>query len=402
MGSSWSTNVFLSVNNTTCITAGSEISGEIRCPDHSVSNDIFSGVTLYFIGKEDVEVRYTEAGHGTRGGGVKYKSAKRDIVRTMIPLDTSRAGRYPFRFKIPDQLPSSMNYKDGNGGYCSIRYKVKLHLMRGRDQEIPVNIRAKPPSNAPIPSVADPITTRIGFMYCVPQGSITWAACVDDTRVGVGEQLIINLGLKNESLTKLERVTAKLKQSVEWHTPGHSSSNKSIIRSTSFSKTDSWSPLGKAQLRRRRKSESNTITQATQPLTVYEEVLDTVQEGTNRVIFPIPEYVCQSYTGKLIKIYHYVSVTAKTPSCFTSLKHHIPIEVVSPRSTPIVEAQLLPNPSAPPLWFSDSSLGANNAPATAFVVGAAIQEEEKEEETAHADSGGKGKPSVSGCSPAVW
>eukprot|EP00579_Thalassiosira_antarctica_P030758 CAMPEP_0202032548 /NCGR_PEP_ID=MMETSP0905-20130828/65580_1 /ASSEMBLY_ACC=CAM_ASM_000554 /TAXON_ID=420261 /ORGANISM="Thalassiosira antarctica, Strain CCMP982" /LENGTH=515 /DNA_ID=CAMNT_0048596411 /DNA_START=42 /DNA_END=1590 /DNA_ORIENTATION=+ len=351
MGNSSSTNVFLSVNDSrTCITAGSTLSGEIRCPDHSVSTDLFSGVTLNFIGKEDVEVQYTDSGQcsGTRGGGAKYKAATRDIVRTIIPLDTSRnsveAGRYPFQFHIPDHLPSSMYYKDGNGGYCSIRYKVKLHLMRGTDQEIALEIMAKPPSTSPIPSVADPTPTRIAFLYCIPQGSMTWAASAENTRVGVGESVTINLGMKNESVAKLERVTAKLKQTVEWHSSGHQSTNKSVIRSSSFDKTDSMGPCNK----------DGTISQAAQPLTVYEEVLNTVQEGNNQVTFPIPDYVPQSYTGRLVKIQYYISITAKTPSCFTNPKIHIPIEIVSPRNTPpIVTAQAIPMPSAPSLSYDE-------------------------------------------------
>eukprot|EP00581_Thalassiosira_minuscula_P019942 CAMPEP_0183711572 /NCGR_PEP_ID=MMETSP0737-20130205/7044_1 /TAXON_ID=385413 /ORGANISM="Thalassiosira miniscula, Strain CCMP1093" /LENGTH=431 /DNA_ID=CAMNT_0025940115 /DNA_START=296 /DNA_END=1591 /DNA_ORIENTATION=- len=356
MGNSSSTNVFLTVNDSrTCITAGSTITGEIRCPDASVSDDIFSGVTLYFIGKEDVEVQYTESGAGTRGGGAKYKAATRDIVRTIIPLDTSRssveAGRYPFQFHVPDQLPSSMYYKDGNGGYCSIRYKIKLHLVRGTDQEIPLELMAKPPSSTPIPTAADPMPTRIAFLYCIPQGSMTWAASAENTRIGIGESVSINLGMKNESVAKLERVTAKLKQIIEWHSAGHSSINKSIIRSESFQRTESMGPCDKA---------NNDITlQPTRPITVYEEVLNTVKEGNNQVTFPIPDYIPQSYSGRLIKIQYYISITAKTPSGFTSPKIHIPIDIVSPRNTPPPIATAIPIPSAPEL--SDDDLGANDA-----------------------------------------
>lgn len=340
------------------------LSGELRCPDHSVSNDLFSAVTLYFIGKEDVEVRYTESSYGSKGGGPKYKAAKRDIIRTIIPLDTSRnsvmAGRFPFQFYIPAQLPSSMYCKDGNGSYCSIHYKVKLKmkLSRGRSQEVPIEIVAKPPSPVPIPSSVDPMTTRIQMLYCIPQGSMTWAAGVDDTRVGVGEQVTINLGMKNESLAKLERVTAKLKQTVEWHSSGHSSIKKSVIRSSSFEKTDSMKPWSKDQLKVVKcRSRDSRTPPGSQPLTVYEEVLDTVQDGNNRVTFPIPEYVFQSYTGRLIKVHHYVSVKAKTSSCLTNPKVHIPIEIVSPRNTPtVVTAQVIPPPpSAPPMPSNDSS-----------------------------------------------
>lgn len=353
MGNSSSTNVFLAVNDSrTRITAGSTLSGELRCPDGSVPNDLFSGVRLFFIGKEDVEVQYKDSGPGPKERGA-YKAATRDIVRTLIPLDTSRhpvlAGRYPFTFDVPAHLPSSMHHKDGRGGYASIRYKVKLQLFGGANQEIPLEIRAQPPAAFPVPSVADPMPTRISFLYCLPQGNVTWAAAAEDTRVGVGESVTVNLGIRNDSFVPLERVTAKLKQSIEWHSSGHQSKTKSVLRSSGFDRTESMGPLAMGGALR-----------AAQHQTVYDEVLSTVQEGRNQVTFSIPEYVPQSYAGRLIKVQYYVSVTAKTPSGFTSPKTHVPFEVVSPRDTPpiiisqrdtppVVIAQAVPVPTAPPL-----------------------------------------------------
>ena len=374
-----STNVFLSVNNQsmTCIKAGSTISGELRCPDYLISNDIFSLTTLYFIGKEDVEVAYTESSHGTRP---HRKGAKRDIIRTIIPLDTSsrnESGSYPFSFHIPDQLPSSMYYKDGNGGFCSIRYKVKLHQMRARDQEIPIEIMAKPPSH-PKPSVLEPTVARIQLLYCIPRGNMTWAVGINDTRVGKGESLTINLGIKNDSRANLERVTCKLKQNVEWHTARHSSTNKSIIRSSSFSKSDSMNATSKKTNLR------PTPQRQSKSLAAYEEIL-----CSNKMSFPIPDYVCQSYTGRLIQIRHYISIKAKTPSCYTDPKIHIPIEIVSPRDTPVVMAHAIPFPSAPPFLSSESESylyaspgGSAASPyfATTFVVSGDTAGNDKEDE----------------------
>lgn len=282
--------------------------------------------------------------------------------------------------------------------------------MRGRDQEVPIEIVAKPPSNVPHPSSADPMLARIQFMYCIPQGSLTWAAGVDDTRVGVGEELRINLGIKNESLCRLERVTAKLKQTVSWQSSGHHSTNKSVIRSTSFSRTDSMIEWNKDQLRLKRHRSKGS--KAAQPLTVYEEVLETLQEGNNQVAFPIPEYVCQSYTGRLIKIHHYISITAKTPSGFTSPKIHIPIEVVSPRDTPVVAAQVIPiqipMPSAPPLTSNDflasSDVGAGDAPflSSTFLVGSPVSNEREEEEEIAIESVVEQKPSEPGAEVSIY
>lgn len=230
------------------------------------------------------------------------------------------------------------------------------------------------------------------------QGSMTWAVGTNDTRVGKGESLTINLGIKNDSLAKLERVTCKLKQNVEWHTARHSSTNKSIIRSSSFSKSDSMNAKSKNQLKLMKTSKKrrggaklgSTTQRPDKHLTAYEEILHSVQEGNNKLIFPIPDYVCQSYTGRLMKIRHYISIKAKTPSCYTDPKIHIPIEIVSPRDTPVVQAHAIPFPSAPPFLSSESdsylyaSAGDTASPyiATTFVVSGdtAANEEEDEEE----------------------
>ena len=230
------------------------------------------------------------------------------------------------------------------------------------------------------------------------EGSMTWAAGTNDTRVGKGESLTINLGIKNDSLAKLERVTCKLKQNVEWHTARHSSTNKSIIRSSSFSKTDSMNAKSKNQLKLMKTSKKgaklvgSTTQRPDKPLTAYEEILHSVQEGNNKLSFPIPDYVCQSYTGRLMKIRHYISIKAKTPSCYTDPKIHIPIEIVSPRDTPVVQAHAIPFPSAPPFLSSESdsylyaSAGGDTIAspyiATTFVISGdtATNEEEDEEE----------------------
>jgi len=69
-------------------------------------------------------------------GRVRYNMlilAQHDIIRMRIllkyPPDMSNGGNFelPFKFQIPNQLPSSFRYQV-NGGLCSIRYKVKIDM----------------------------------------------------------------------------------------------------------------------------------------------------------------------------------------------------------------------------------------------------------------------------------
>ena len=350
-----STNCFLHINEPRTLTAGSTISGEVRCPDRSISTGIFArGVKLYFTGKEDVEVGRT----GDVGSKMSNK-ATHEIVRIVIPVDAPRdaasAGRcYPFQFHIPDRLPSSMFFRDENGGHCSIRYKVKMRVMKRTDQEIPIVIVAKPPSTAPMPNRAGRVQ-RITFLRCIPQGSVSWSAGVYDDRVGVGENLVVNLEFKNNSWARLGRVSAELEETVEWRTSRRHSSRVSRTydpHPSNFTSSISKRPRRLAAISSRAKKTQGT--EGGRPASragQCEAPVDTEREGNNQVVtFPIPEHVCESYSGRLMKIRHCVRIKAKTPKFYTSPKIHIPIEVVCPRDVPIVTATLAPEPSAPPLW----------------------------------------------------
>ena len=114
-------------------------------------------------------------------------------------------------------------------------------------------------------------------------------------------------------------------------------------------------PKSKAQLRLIKSRKVFSSASQSRRLTVQEEVTKAVQEGHNQLTFTIPQHACQSYTGRLIKVRHYVSIKAKASACYTSPKIEIPIEIVSPRDTPIVVAQAIPIPpsaSLPPFFSS--------------------------------------------------
>jgi len=350
MGNSTSSsNVFLRIHESTQtpITTGSTISGEVRVPHNQTPPNMY-GVRLLFIGKEDVKVC-----HGvSRNGRPKLSSKKKNIARVTIPLDTTSTNSlYPFQFTIPDQLPSSMHFRDGNGGYCCIRYKIKMSLpfeRHGCNQEISLQIisgRSLP--NSPVPSRIEPVTTRLRSS-CMrsSKGTITMAAQVANTMAGVNDDLQVSLGLKNESSVEIEHISAKLKQTIEWRSTGrHSSTEKMLLHSTSF-----YVPTYMAEPRKRslfKKRRSSLLHK------VREEVTDTVKSGSNQVTLPIPDHAHHSYSGSLINISHRVTVKAITSSCSTKPKQRIPVQINAGRNrnATVLATQVgsvVPMPSAPP------------------------------------------------------
>jgi hypothetical protein len=362
MGNSGSSNAgdcYIHINdNATTYTAGSTISGVVRCCDRSDRrNSKFNrdallargGIKLCFVGEEDVAIASGGGGGGKDGGFVtNTKAAKRDIVRADIPMDgpTSTTGDAlaSFQFQIPHHLPSTMFFKDKSGGHCSIRYRVMLmRSRRGRGGgtphprgEVRIDLVAKPTSTTPMPHREEHVQ-RMSLLRCIPRGCVSWSADVLDSRVGVGENLTVNLDVANNSRTGL-RVAAVLEETVAW------------------------------RISRRR---SRTVSRTYDPQNFESS---NIAEDDNRVAltFHVPDYACQTYSGRLVTIQHRVRIEAREiPPFHTRPGFRIPIEVVCPRvvhtptwDIPIATAMLAPMPATVP----PATLGSDHRPSAPVVA----------------------------------
>ena len=128
-------------------------------------------VCLYFsTGTECTKVVYTSSSSGSSGHPRESYSTV-TIVRSIINTDSPRCGRKaPFQFYTPDQLPSSMYYKDGNGSYVCVSYQLKLQIGREVVKVIPIRVIAKP-SLDPLGMIMseDRVRRRIMFAGCLNQ-----------------------------------------------------------------------------------------------------------------------------------------------------------------------------------------------------------------------------------------
>lgn len=174
---------------TNSLSAGSDLSGSIlvSIPENSASSiDLLTGASLLFICKEDTKVEYTTTSTDSNGHSHTQRHhaySKRDLLRVAIPLTVRsngtsvKAGSYkiPFQYTLPDDLPSSF-YHASHGGYCSIRYKLKLQFRGNGSKELPLDITSKPYLGPPLSHLVQPVTSPVSLCCCIPRGFITLAA----------------------------------------------------------------------------------------------------------------------------------------------------------------------------------------------------------------------------------
>ena len=244
------------------------------------------------------------------------------IVRSIIDIDSPRraSSKAPFQFYIPDQLPSSMYHKDGNGSYVCVSYQLKLLLGREVVKVIPIRVIAKP-SLDPLRRIVseDHVRRRIMLAGCIPKGFVETSIKVDNTRLGSGEVMTIDLDILHNSSVDMDWISATLIEQVDWHSRGHYTSDKIYVASQKF--PDTLAMKSKA-----RKRQGMT---KIQPNNFQDS--DYIMTSSSRVRIRIPDNSLQTYEGNMFEVKHYLSIKAKTRCGYTNIKIHIPVQITSPK-----------------------------------------------------------------------
>jgi hypothetical protein len=316
MGKDYPHNITLEVKSKLAV-AGTSLSGFCTGAFNG------AGASLYFTGTECTKVVYTSSSSGSTGyPRESYSTA--NIVRSIISLDCSRSSSVAsFRFHIPDQLPSSMYHKDGNGSYCCVSYQLKLQLGREIIEVVPIKIISKPssPCNPPLPYLEEHVRRRIMLMWCIPQGSIETSIKVDNTRLGNGDVLKICLQLVNNSSVDIEWISASLEEQIDWDSCGHHTSDTTIVASQEFPRSVGM------------KCKSTTKQTKAKAVHPHNSDDNAIVSTSSEACLQVPDYTLQTCTGNLFEVKHYLSINAKTKQGFTNVMLRIPVQITSPRKS---------------------------------------------------------------------
>lgn len=209
---------------------------------------------------------------------------------------TTNTYTYTFEFKIPETLPSSMVYTAAykGGPYCRLLYQLEIEakekwLNISAKKVIPGVIQTKHPSSDPLPNSFGPITIKSNFFCCIPAAEVRLAARINNSRIGPGEALTVNLACSSGSPTIVG--TMKVREFVKWKAEGQKGHNKMagiVIAKQSFRLGDimvqDGGGGGDASL------------------------LATTERGMFQVSISIPESAYKSYKGRLIAVSHVLEV----------------------------------------------------------------------------------------------
>lgn len=319
--------------------AGSTLSGTVKVhvPEGASEESPLAKTHLLFIGKEDVKVHYTvrkTVGSGdSRRTVVQHRNSfsQHDIVRMAIPLqypsDIFKGGNFeiPFQFQIPDHIPSSFQ-NELQSNWCKIRYKLKLDIKNAIDLEIPLVIKAKPADSQPVPNLVPPFKSDVRFCCIIPRGEIFAAANVDDTRVGHGEMMKIDVGVKNNSRAAVEFVSARISQKTFWISKGHRKTHDTILVDKRFSMKQDMTALRKSEMQKLKESTNIGDDE------IFRELYNAVKDGTNQLRLQVPARSFNTYHGKLIQVNHYLTIQVKTPTGSTDPTIQIPLKIVTPNA----------------------------------------------------------------------
>ena len=235
-----------------------------------------------------------------------YKSTLRvcDLKGTKLRPGKSR---YSFIMDLPKDLPSSTVYRVGSG-VAGFNIQYKLSAKFGvTNKTIVVAIAAAKLEKNDAPFIFHPATQLISSVHGSKQGSITYAATVQNTNLQKGEELVVALACCNDSSVIIQRVEIKVVELLNWGSrEGYSKS--SLFKETLVKEVDVKLPgLQRKNSRKTKIIDACYRTVETQSR-LHAAIRDDLVSGRNTVKLEVPFRSRDTVSGTLIDIRHYIKI----------------------------------------------------------------------------------------------
>jgi len=212
-------------------TAGSTLRGKVYL---SISNRQSTGVAaqilqLRLVGKESSVVHHTSSNDSHTDD--HYERSSHTFFQVDHPLYTfinqrapSGQYEYPFQFKLPDNLPSTMKARDGKST-CEVEYELVATLVQpggggifnshpNSKKTISVWATAREPTDSSVQHPPDDIP--VNSCCCCEKGSMTLEACVNKTVVLHNDSIQVQYRCQNNSSMDVHAVKIQLEQVIQW------------------------------------------------------------------------------------------------------------------------------------------------------------------------------------------
>ena len=146
--------------------------------------------------------------------------------------------------------------------------------------------------------------------------------------------MIVDLGAKNESSSRIDVVTAAVYENIHWKAGGHSDKSDRKIASTMFRITEKMRAMNKESMRGIQQQHRRSGVRAGETSNdICREILNAVRDGANQVNLQTPLNAKKSYNGNLITVSHRLSIKVKTPSCVSDPEIIVPLQIVTQTSS---------------------------------------------------------------------
>jgi hypothetical protein len=292
-------------------------------------------VMLTIFGKEKVIIR-------TGGKSKRTFRSERLIFTVSLPLrEYSRSeiiqpGNYafPFSVQLPASLPSSTAYPGNSKLGLRIQYKM-IGSIGQLETKRYLYIQSAPLPREKVPAIVRPTSFTVNSMGLFKKGTCTIGASVEDSQVGRGNILRIHLACSNDSTETIRRVELKLVEAKQWKT-------FPVVRQRSAAlvlkemKNIDLPGLDKDKKNRREVRRSNSDRSLQE--TTYSTIFEALASRDNLVQLKVPTQARDSYSGQLIKIWHYLEIRIMTGPMANNPVVTVPIRVGSPpQARPIVQ-----------------------------------------------------------------
>lgn len=337
------------------VTAGDLLQGKVVVVLNA-NRDLPAGTCTIYLrmyGKEKIEQ-----------SGKHHKKGERQFFLTNLQLEhpewrqtAVRCGTtyvLPFAIPLPESLPATDSLSNRYGSY-RIQYKIRVTHGRMFKKDIYVHVKSAPLPDMSIPCLVEPKSYNLSSMKIIPRGQLLFAASVQNTHIGKGENLTLHLACQNDSTAMLHKVKISLVEHYAWTTAAQWSSSVSLcprMNHTIFTINDVTLPGidrgSKSREQVRHSSNSNSQQES------FRELHRQLASDQNCVLIQMPLGLRDSYHGKKVQVTHTLVIDLKTDKTVNNPSISIPLRIGNPpiRGASIAAQQTMTSvpvvPSAPP------------------------------------------------------
>jgi hypothetical protein len=316
--------------------AGDHVNGTVYVSVNQQAQPI-RAIVLQLEGREHALVHYTsnETHHEGRREETRvrdhYDESNITFSKMEYPLQTFpngqiRKGQYefPFSFKLPQNLPSTMNCRRGQS-HCSVEYKLTATFAKpstnlfssNPSSEQKLNISAQPPLDATLENTSLMLPVNevpVITCCCDNKGTMVLQAQFNKTTVKPMDTISVQFRCQNESSVKVKRVQVQLESRITWN-GHHGSRNECVKQVLDCREHDAAQFPELAKLHSRSlgggRSRRTTVSYSAPGMFPYDT-------DWRHATVQVPRTVHDSYNGHAVQVRHTLTVQMLTKGCCTN------------------------------------------------------------------------------------